>query len=266
MPSVTSPGEHAPDGTPFRHPARPEQKRSLRRAFRHYRELLRDKEATNHVFHIYDALPSRRSEQLARRLSLSPHGDMLRRKEPYLPDLLDDHAALRQLPKGSVAHAYCDFMQGEQLTAAGLAEQQKKMGRPRYGDLLEWFSWRQRDTHDLLHVLTGYGRDALGEACVLLFTHGHSPSKAHLLLGYSGGVKIRRQVKSKAPVLKAVREAHRLGADCEGLIHHPVSEILMMDFEKARERFGFRRPDAYHRCHEVWHLEGHDPARMLQVA
>lgn len=266
MTYITSIADCAPDGTPFRHPERPEQKRSLRRAFRHYRELLRDKEETSHVFHIFDALPSRHTERLARNLALSDHGEMLRRKEPYLPEILDDHDALRRLPKGSVAHAYCDFMQGQKLSAQGLADEQKKMGRPRYGDLLEWFGWRQRDTHDLLHVLTGYCRDALGEACVLLFTHGHAPNHANLLLGYSGGFRIRRKVKTSAPVFDAVREAHRIGKDCDGLIAHPVSEVLMMDLEKARERFGFQRPHAYHRCHEVWHREGHDPREMLRAA
>ena len=131
--------------------------------------LVEDKEDTQQVFHIYEALPSKSYVPNARSLTLSDKGERLRQSEGFLPAILDDHAALRLLPKGSVAHAYCDFMESEGLTAAGLVAEADKMGRPRYGDLIEWFGWRQRDTHDLMHVLTGYGRDALGEQCVLLF-------------------------------------------------------------------------------------------------
>ena len=39
-----------------------------------------------------------------------------------------------------------------------------------------WFFRRVRDLHDVWHVLTGYGRDALGEMCLVTFsfqeTHG----------------------------------------------------------------------------------------------
>ena len=48
--------ECAADGTPFRNPLRPSAQRDLRRALRHFRMLVADKEDTQQVFHIYDAL------------------------------------------------------------------------------------------------------------------------------------------------------------------------------------------------------------------
>ena len=65
-----------------------------------------------------------------RALTLSPHGEALRASEPFLPPILDDHEALRRLPQGSVAQAYCDFMEREGLSAAGLVEESNKTGRP----------------------------------------------------------------------------------------------------------------------------------------
>ena len=155
--------ETAFDGTPLRHPTRPRSRYRPLAAVRHFRELLKDKENTAEVFRIYDALPSRQFVPRVRALTLSPHGDALRRSEPFLPPILDDHDALRKTPAGSVAHAYCDFMESEGLSAAGLVAEFEKAGRPVYDDLVQWFGFRQRDTHDLMHVLTGYGRDALGE-------------------------------------------------------------------------------------------------------
>lgn len=255
--------ECARDGTLFRDPARPLPKRSIRRALRHFRELVKDKEDTEQVFHIYDALPSKSFIPRARSLTLSERGERLRLTEGYLPDLLDDHDTLRKTPKGSVAHAYCDFMESEGLTAAGLVAEAEKMGRPKYGDLIEWFGFRQRDTHDLMHVLTGYGRDALGEQCVLLFTHGQSPSHGHLLLGYAGAVNMKKQVRSKAPVMRAVREAHRLGKNCPPLVQLSIRELLELDLQEAREALGITQAKLYQRCHEVWRDEGIDPYDML---
>ena len=100
--------------------------------------------------------------------------------EPSLVTILDDHEALRRLPAGSVGQVYCDFMEREGLSAQGLVDELEKY-RPansRFDDQVDWYMRRLRDTHDLMHVLSGYGRDALGEQCVLAFTYGQQPALA----------------------------------------------------------------------------------------
>ncbi|MBM0168829.1 Coq4 family protein [Altererythrobacter sp. C41] len=263
LPNADPDAACASDGTLFRNPVRPEVRRDVGKALHHFRELLKDKEDTEQVFHIYEALPSKTFLPRARALTLSKEGEELRANEPFLPPILDNHAALRRMPAGSVAHTYVDFMEREGLTAAGLVAESDKMGRPKYGDLIEWYGFRQRDTHDLMHVLTGYGRDALGEQCVLLFTHGQSPSHGHLLLGYAGALNIKKQVKSKAPVYRAVREAHRIGKACPSIVEMSVRDLLAMDLAEARRRFGIAEAKWYKRCHEVWRSEGVDPYDLL---
>ena len=75
-------------------------------------------------------------------------------------------------PPGHLAHAYCDFMEREGLTAQGLVDEFDRFAKhhEQFRDQFRWYLDRMRDVHDMLHVLTGYGRDALGEACVLAFT------------------------------------------------------------------------------------------------
>lgn len=253
----------AADGTVFRNPARPRPRRNVRKALHHFGKLIKDKEDTAQVFQIYESLPSKTFLPRAKALTLSERGEALRASEPFLPPILDDHEALRRLPAGTVAHAYCDFMEAEGLTAAGLVAESEKIGRPKYGDLVEWFGFRQRDTHDLMHVLTSYGRDALGEQCVLLFTHGQSPSHGHLLLGYAGALNIKKQVKSRAPVYRAVREAHRIGRACPPIIEMSIRELLAMDLLDARQKLGITEPVWYRRCHQVWRSEGIDPYDLL---
>lgn len=258
--------EAARDGTPLRHPTRKVLRYRPLRAVHHFRELLKDKEDTSHVFRIYESLPARSFMDRVRKLTLSEKGEFLRSSEPALPEILDDHATLRRLPEGTVAHAYCDFMESEGLTAAGLVAEADKLGRPKYDDLVQWFADRSRDTHDLLHVLTGYGRDALGEQCVLLFTHGQSPSLGHLLIGYAGAFHIRSlNPKSEAPVLGAVRQAHRIGKGCAPIMHLSIRELLATDLDEARKRLGIAAPTLYRECHAAWRCEGIDPYDLIRV-
>jgi ubiquinone biosynthesis protein COQ4 len=254
----------AADGTVLRHPDRPEARYRPLRAVRSFQALIKDKEDTSLVFKIFESLPSSSFMDRVSDLSLSPQGEMLRATEPRLPNILDDHAALRRTPKGSLAHAYCDFMEAEGLTAAGLVAESERLGRPKYPDLVEWFINRSRDTHDLFHVLTGYGRDALGEQCVLLFTHGQSPSQGHLLIGYAGAANIRKMVKgSAAPVFGAVREAHRTGKGAPQLMAQPIRELLARPLDDVRAELRIPQPVLYRECHRIWRAEEVDPYDLL---
>ncbi|MEL7706916.1 Coq4 family protein [Citromicrobium bathyomarinum] len=256
--------ECARDGTPLRDPARPVPKYRPLTAIHHFRELLKDKEDTSHVFRIFEALPHKSFMPRVRELTLSEQGERLRAEEPYLPPILDDHETLRKLPEGTVAHAYCDFMEREGLSAAGLVAEADKLGRQKFDDLVQWFAFRSRDTHDLMHVLTGYGRDALGEQCVLLFTYGQQPSHGHLLIGYAGAWNIKKMTgRSKAPVYKAVRQAQRTGTACPALVGMSIRELLAMPLDEARAKLNIPEPHWYRECHRVWKEEGIDPYDLL---
>jgi ubiquinone biosynthesis protein COQ4 len=254
----------AADGTVLRHPDRPLPVYRPLRALHSLRALVKDKEDTSLVFKIFESLPSKTFLPRVAELSLSPHGEFLRESEPRLPEILDDHATLRRTAKGSLAHAYCDFMEAEGLSAAGLVAEAERLGRPKYPDLVQWFIERSRDTHDLFHVLTGYGRDALGEQCVLLFTHGQAPSHGHLLIGYAGAANIKKFVRaSKAPVVGAVRQAHRTGQGAPRLIVQSIRELLALPLDDVRTALRIPQPTLYRECHRIWQAEGTDPYDLL---
>lgn len=255
---------YAPDGTVLLHPDRPVARYRPLRAIRSFQALIKDKEDTALVFKIFESLPSKDFLPRVANLALSERGEHLRATEPALAELLDDHATLRKTPKGSLAHAYCDFMEAEGLSAAGLIAEYEKAGRPKYPDLTEWYVNRSRDTHDLFHILTGYGRDALGEQCVLLFTHGQQPSQGHLLIGYAGAANIARMAKgSKAPVFGAVRQAHRTGKGAPSLIAQPIRELLPRQLDEVRAAMRIPEPTLYRECHRIWRSEGIDPYNFL---
>ncbi|WP_084356213.1 Coq4 family protein [Novosphingobium lentum] len=259
---------HSLPDLPFEAPGRVRAKWRPIKALGHFRNLIRNKEATEEVFHIFESLPRKDFIPAARAFTLSERGRALREREPFLPAILDDHAALRRTPAGSLAHAYCDFMEREGLTAAGLvSEFDKFLGdRPVHHDLLKWYSERQRDTHDLLHILTGYGRDALGEACVLAFTYGQDPSPAHLFIAYLAGGNIRKKTRTQAPVFGAIREAQRLGRACPRIAELTITDLLPLPLDDARRQLGVTSPQVYAQAHACFAAEGRNPYELLPVA
>jgi ubiquinone biosynthesis protein COQ4 len=258
----------AADDLPFMLPGRPAMRYDFPKAWRHFKELIKDKENTAEVFPIFEALPWRGVYDAAKAFLSTERGQRIRATEPSLVTLLDDHAALRKLPPGSVAHAYCDFMEREGLSAQGLVDELDKY-RPDhmyFADQVSWYFDRLRDTHDLMHVLSGFGRDALGEQCVLAFTYSQQPALAHLFLGYAGAMEIAKRKTVPVPVFRAVREAQKMGKACPRLVEMPIRDVLAMPLEEARVKLNIASPSYYHQSHEMWRAAGIDPYDLLAPA
>lgn len=251
--------------TVFRHPDREPPRFRPFKAFSHFRRLLKDKEDTEQVFHIFECLPRKGFLPEANAFIDSPRGKALMESEPFLPTILDDHETLKTLPAGTVGRAYVDFMQREGLSAAGLVAESDKMrrGRPVYNDQIQWYANRLRDTHDLLHVLTGYGRDGLGEQCVLGFTYGQNRNLGNIFIAYLGGLELKRRIKTDAPVFAAIRQGQRHGTAAPNIIDEDIRALLAEPLEAARKRLGIGQPTYYHAAHSAYRARGIDPYNFL---
>jgi len=249
--------------TLFSHPDRQPQKFRPLKALSHFRKLIKDKEDTEQVFHIFEALPRKGFMDDARAFVESDLGRRLMVSEPYLPDLLDDHDWIDRLPEGSVGHAYVTFMRREGLSAAGLVAESDKMRRPKFDDQVQWYANRLRDTHDLFHILTGYGRDALGEQCVLGFTYGQTGNYGNVFIAYAGGYELKRSVKGDAPVMRAIRQGQRHGKASQAIIEQDIRALLAEPLEAARARLGIGKPTLYEEAHRAYRSRGIDPYNFL---
>ncbi len=252
--------------TRFSDPARPPRRMRPFKAFAHFRKLVADKEDTAQVFHMTECLPNKAYVDQVRAFCDSPQAKALMASESSLPVLLDDHDALLRLPEGSVAHAYVAFMRREGLSAAGLVAESERAGRTRFDDQLQWFHDRLRDTHDLIHVLTGYGRDALGEQCALAFSSGQYHALTDRIIAWAGAFELWRQVHRDAPVFSAVRQAQQQGAAAEPVYAQSIRDLLAEPLEAARARMGIGAPNAYGRAHQFYRKRGIDPYKFLAAA
>ncbi|MEY4269621.1 MAG: hypothetical protein RLZZ58_837 [Pseudomonadota bacterium] len=249
----------------FAHPDRVVGGMRPLKAWRHFRKLIADKEDTEQVFHIIEALRDRRYEDHTRRFFATPAGRDAIATNTHLPDLLDDHARLNALPADSVGAAYVAFMAREGLSAAGLVAESEKFrgGDARFDDQLERFGNRLRDTHDLFHILSGYGRDALGEQCVLAFSYGLNPTWGILFIAWAGARVMQKRVPADVRVYAAVREAQALGRAATNIVHQDIAALLAEPLDAARARLNIGEPAAYHAAHAALRAHGIDPFDLL---
>lgn len=250
---------------PIVHPDRQRPKFNFVKAWRHFSNVLKDKEQTDELIGVFDALPWRAVGEEASAFLASERGRAIYQAEPYLPDILDDHATLRRTPQGSFAHAYCDFMEREGLNAAGLVEASgdTRNGLPMLPDGVEWYGDRLRDTHDILHILTGYGRDTLGEQCVLAYLFHQRPSPGHLAVAWAGTLLMKLKMRTRAPILRAVTEARRHGRLTQRIVEQPIRELLPLQLADVRARLNVPDPTWYRTVLDVWRSEGIDAHLFL---
>jgi ubiquinone biosynthesis protein COQ4 len=228
------------------------------KVLRHFGKLVEDKEDTEQVFHIIEATKGKRTHEQARDFILSDDGQRYLAQQHDLPAMLDDHDRWAECGENSVAQHYIAFMKREGLTAAGLVAESHKWAPPESlpRDLTQWYFDRLRDTHDLFHVLTGYGRDALGEASLLGFSYSQNHNRGLLFIAYAGARQIKKVSRTTAPLFRAVREGQRNGRAAAKIAHEDIDALMREDIDAARARLGIAEPVIYRECLRVLDEEG----------
>lgn len=231
------------------------------KAWRHMQKLLSNREDTEQVFHIIEALNGRSFERNFKGFAASPGGQKVLQDRTYLPPLLDDHSWIRELPAGTVGRAYVDFMEREGLTAQGLVDESEKFRNKaqEYDDDLLLYGNRMRDTHDLFHVLTGYGRNTLGEASLLAFTYSQQPGLGVIFIAFMGCRSIRKEAPKGARVMDCFWEGKRNGAAAAKIVEQDIMALLREPLDAARARLGIKPPSIYQETLAVFQAAGDAP-------
>ena len=99
---------------------------------------------------------------------------------------------------------------------------------------------------------------------MLAFTFSQSPSPAHLFIAYLGGLHIKRQTKTRAPILKAIREGQKLGKACPRIAEMPIRDLLAIPLDVARKSLNITPAKHYAEAHRIWREEGQDPYELMK--
>ncbi|HXI86981.1 MAG TPA: Coq4 family protein [Parvularculaceae bacterium] len=223
------------------------------KAMRAFFTLMRDKEDTTQVTVFRDAIDTNWYESVYQRFRASEAGAKILAEKRSLYDRLNDAAFLASLPEGILGREYYGYMQAEGLTPEGFRSAYRGAGRAleELGEERALVHYRLLDMHDLLHIVTGYGRDGFGEVCILQFQGSQFRTFGLRLLSWVAAVEVKRAVPD-APAFKCVAEARRIAlaaadmatADWEGYLTWPVADV--------RRALNISLPETYLARYDEW--------------
>lgn len=218
----------------------------LGKAWRALRALQRNPQDTRQVFLLTEAIKGRSPFKLLARFRADPMGAERLRERRTLLATLNRTEWLQSLPEGSFGKVYHDFLAEEQLSAQGLVDISMSAGNtlPDDGSDRHYIGRRLRDMHDLFHVLCGYGRDELGEVCVLAFSYPHQYTRGFAVIASLGAFVLRRRLKVPG-VLGAALQAWRHGRAAAWLPVQPLEALLTRDLAELRRELKIRPPTRY---------------------
>lgn len=208
-------------------------------ALRAVRALKANPEDTRQIFIIFKALRGRSGIRTFARFAASKMGQTILADRRVLLDTLNDRTALSHLPEGSMGRAYYAFMERENLTADGLVTAAVDWENEPVSDDVKLFRERMRDSHDLTHILTGYGRDGLGELCLLAFMNRHSRNLGQLFVIAMNWGRMPPSWR------KAVRQAWRNGAKARWFQDLDFEALLPRNLEEVRRELNIPSPTLY---------------------
>ena len=216
------------------------------RAVRAFRKLVADKEDTRQVFEIIEALSGSSLQKNYLRMLRHAKGGAQAYMHEELADYFDNPAWLGQFREGTVGAAYRAFRAERDLTVEGLAMEAMKVNESvEAAHPIAWFARRIRDVHDLWHTLTGYGTDALGEACLLGFTYAQVPNGGVAFITV-GAANEFRKTGAPYPYGRAIWEGYRRGKRAERLIDEDYLALMAEPLEAARKRLKLEPQRLYH--------------------
>ena len=207
--------------------------------------LLRDPDDTGQVFKVLEALRGDSLSRALRRMRNDERGQALLAEQPNIVDALNDREALAALPEGSIGRTYFDFVHAEGLSADGLVLSSQAAPRfEKIGQDQRWLGDRLRDIHDLQHVMTGYGRDTLGELCLLSFMTTQVPSRGIDFIIFVGRTKGQKE-QPGLNLKELIGEGRQIGEAADWMLYTRWEDRLHEPLESVRAELGFKPPVKY---------------------
>ena len=221
--------------------ARP--RRNWGAAFKALRRLLSDKEDTGQVFEIMAALNGDSTQKGYARLISTVNGGRLAYQRVELAERLMDDAWLDSFAPGTVGAAYRHFVRSENLSAEGLAEVSRRNRTPvEQAHPYAWYGRRIRDMHDIWHILSGYHRDGLGEACLVAFSYAQTGSLGWAFIALGAALRPRG---TRQPFRKAIWQGYQRGKAAKWLPGEDYERLMNEPLEAARRRLNITPATIY---------------------
>ncbi len=184
------------------------------------------------------AMAGNSGERLFNRFRRSSRGARILKEKTELYDILSDIDRLGAMPKGSLGHGIWTFYTTEEISAQGLkgaseaaADEDSVIDADSDAAI---FGRRNRELHDVFHVLTGYGRDIRGEIAVLAFTYAQTKNTGigYMVLRSLAGDGLNSEMG------KLIRQGYWRGRRAQWLVDQDWEELLPMPLDQLRIDLG----------------------------
>jgi ubiquinone biosynthesis protein COQ4 len=173
---------------------------------------------------------------LAQQLQRSEEGRRMLSERPSLQGKELDLGALERLPEGTLGHGFARYFRDNNISPFETTLELKND--------IDYIGKRYRETHDLLHVLTGYGTDVVGEMELQAYALGNLGIRTAmliLLVGTLGQLKKRQSGVGLFAYLRRLWAAYRRGRTSQQFLgfwfeHHwetPVATLRERLFAPA---------------------------------
>jgi len=226
-------------------------KMNIREAWRAFKRLTQDVENTAEVFVIIRHLTGESFNRSYRKFTKTAHGQKVLREKKQIIDFLSDRTPFKSYPVGTLGHTYDAFMTHEGLSADGLAQASEDGGindertAAFKGTDMETYGNWIRDTHDLYHVTTGYGRDELGELSLLSFSFAQTGNWGIAFIVLMGALQ-SKLADRKSPAFSLAWEGYRNGKRAKWLPAQDWEAMLDKPLDEVRREFQVHWPKKYH--------------------
>ncbi len=159
----------------------------------------------------------------------SPLGDQMVQHllaDPQFRSLVDegwrpqpiDLQQLQILPKGSLGRCYADQLINQGITPDTLIDPSLVTSAQ------EFVVHRLKETHDIVHVLTGFGIDGASELGLQGFNLAQNRSPLAVMLIFGGMLSSLQNGESLEPMLKALARGFQMGLEAELVIARKLED------------------------------------------
>ena len=152
-------------------------------------------------------------------------------KEGWRPQPIDLDA-LADLPEGSLGRCYAEQLRSQGITPETLIDPSPISSER---DLI---IHRLKETHDIVHVLTGFGIDGPGELGLQAFNLAQNRSPLAVLLIFGGLLKSLQEDEPLETLLHALSRGFELGLRAKCVVSYRLEDGWDRPLQEWREQLG----------------------------
>ena len=194
--------------------------------------LLRDPDRLDQVLVLGEVVNAGSIDRILARFEDDPDGRDLLARRPSIDSQSVDFAGLAALPDGTLGCEYARFLRDHGISPDAWPPPRMTTDRA------TWLGQRLRQTHDILHVVTGCAPDVPGEIVLQAFTFAQTGAPSSLLIALLGSLKHR----ARHPGLPGrAWRAWRAGRHARFLGPVPWESLWHDRIEALRARFAIER-------------------------